>query len=165
MVTNLRSAVPKLDDLAATMRLHQADICCVTESWGHKDIPDQALTINGYTMIRRDRGGHRKGGGLPVYVNEHIAFNVWSELRSPAIESLWLTMRSTRMPRQFSHLSLGLVYHPPDGAAREMTDHINYAIDHICAKHPCSGLAITGDFNQLPTHRFAENATLKQLVK
>lgn len=115
-------------------------------------------------MIRKDRTC-RKGGGLLVYVNDQFGFKVWSDLHHQGIETLWFTIRTPRMPRDFSHLSVGVVYHPPDSNNELMLEHINSAIDHIRSHHPQSGFIITGDFNKLPAHRFASNGQLKQLVK
>ena len=74
------------------------------------------------------------------------------------METLWLIIGT-----DYNHLTIQVVYQPP--GADNMIVHINSAIDYLRAKHPFSGLIVTGDFNQLPTQRFTVNGPLKQLVK
>ena len=163
-MTNLKSAVPRLDDLTAIMKLHLADISCITESWCHSGMSNEMLKIDGYHLIRRDRE-NRKGGGLLAYIQDNLSCKVWTELHSDQLETVWFTTRSACMPRQFSHISLGLIYHPPDADHTTMIEHINRSIDTIRLQFPQTGFIITGDLNQLPTHCFKSNGGLVQLVK
>ena len=165
-VTNTRSARYKLDDLATTAKINQADILCVTESWFSEYMPDEAFHIPGYSPPQRhDRQG-RQGGGVAVWVHNDFNFKVWHELKTE-VESLWLTIWSNRMPRTFSHIAIGVIYHPDQHAAShtQTMDHIYQSVEYIRGKHPHVGLLITGDFNQLPDYRLKSHLQMKQLVK
>ena len=58
------------------MRLHQADLACIAESWCHECMPNAILDIPGYNLLRRDREGGRKGGGLQVYVHSGLVYRI-----------------------------------------------------------------------------------------
>ena len=45
------------------------DIFTISESWLDSTICDADILIPGYTTFRQDRGLHKRGGGLLVYVN------------------------------------------------------------------------------------------------
>ena len=166
LVTNLRSALPKLDDLAVTMKLHQVDLACITESWCHGGMTDSMLDIPGYKLLRRDRNDGRVGGGLLAYVHP-----VWTAECGPTFTritwKLWFifTVRSPRMPRQFSHITIGLVYHPPNTDHSSMVKHILRTMNIIRLQHLHSSFMITGDFNHLPEECLRVNAQMIKLVK
>ncbi len=92
-------------------------------------------------------------------------YKEWSELRTEDIDTLWITIRPPKMPVEFSHISIGLLYHPPNAQHREMTNHINGAMDYIRRRHPYTGFLIMGDFNQLPDGFLRTKNHLKQIVK
>ncbi len=52
---NARSLLPKVDELAALVDSNGMDIVAITESWLHKDIDDNLLSISGYNIHRNDR--------------------------------------------------------------------------------------------------------------
>ena len=56
MNCNIQSIVTKIDDLTVILNTHHVDIACVTESWLSSSVPDSAVNINGYTIVRNDRG-------------------------------------------------------------------------------------------------------------
>lgn len=89
-----------------------------------------------------------------------LSYKVWWELLVDELESLWITLRTPRMPKEYSHILL--VYHPTGAAQGPMINHINYAIDHIRSTHQCSGF-LFWDPNKLPTHRFSPSEQLKHL--
>ena len=53
------------------------------------------------------------------------------------------------MPRNFSHILVGVVYHPPGACELICTNHIISSIDEIKKKHPYTGVMLLGDFNNL----------------
>ena len=67
------------------------------------------------------------------------------------------------MPRQVSHIIIGIVHFPPNGDGARMVGYILDCLDKITQKHPYAGILLCGDFNQL-NDRLIVNYPLKQLV-
>ena len=163
---NTQSAKKKFDDLTTTAKHHQADIICITESWFHDNMHQGAFHLEGFSEpIRNDRSD-REGGGVAAWVHNDFHFKEWTELRSEDVETLWLTVWSSKMPRYYSRIIVGLIYHPERYVAdhAKMTNHITQSVAHIKRQHPYCGIMILGDFNQLPDHRIKHQLHLKQIV-
>ena len=67
----------------------------VTETWLNDDIEDNLVSISGYNIFRRDRP-YRRGGGVRVYLSEHIHTKRRTDFESDNFECLWLCLRPTR---------------------------------------------------------------------
>ena len=52
---NARSLINKTDEYELWLKSLDADIGCVTETWAHKNIPDESLSFKDYQLFRRDR--------------------------------------------------------------------------------------------------------------
>jgi hypothetical protein len=70
-------------------------------------------------------------------------------LEKPEFECLWLLLRRPTMPRNVSHIAIGVVYHPPDAASFPMSASILDCVDSIRRLHPSAGVIVLGDFNSL----------------
>ena len=87
------------------------------------------------------------------------------DLCCPDHESLWLKLRPYRLPREYSRIVVGLVYHPPQADNNELYDHLITSLDKILASYPTAGVIVMGDFNQFDSKRLCRNTSLKQIVK
>ena len=107
---NIRSIVGKIDELRLFMSNKSLDVLCVSESWLSENIDDSEVRIEGYVCVRKDRI-NRRGGGLIVYIKEHLSFkNLDLNDDNDDIETLWLEIiRGKSKP-----ILLGCVYRPPD---------------------------------------------------
>ena len=54
-LSNVRSLLPKVDELDAILKLNHASLAFITETWLNENIDDAAVQIHGYSLIRRDR--------------------------------------------------------------------------------------------------------------
>ena len=60
-----------MEELRVVASLKQPDVIAITETWTHKDISNEYLSLDGYELVERkdrsdtDRG---RGGGILVYV-------------------------------------------------------------------------------------------------
>ena len=63
--TSVRSVVPKIEDLVVNS--FNADIVSVTESWLNDNAPNDLISFQGYTILRRDRLDGRSGGRLGCF--------------------------------------------------------------------------------------------------
>ena len=60
----------------------------VTETWLTDAIPDAALHISGFTIVRRDRS-NRRGGGVAIYIRESLPFKIRPDCNNPDYECLY----------------------------------------------------------------------------
>ena len=98
MNCNAQSIATKIDDLTVSLNTHNVDIACITESWLSSSVPDSAVNINGYTIVRNDRS-QNIGGGVCLYIKSSLSYKVWADLNDNEIESLWISTRPRKMPR------------------------------------------------------------------
>ena len=56
--------------LKQTVTSNNFDIFTVSESWLDRTVCDADILIPGYTTFRQDRGPHKRGGGVLVYVKD-----------------------------------------------------------------------------------------------
>ena len=144
------------------------DFVCITESWLRQLIPDSVIAINGYNIIRRDRK-EATHGGVCMYIKDTIPFSVLdlSEVDENPVfdfEVLWAKLRPTRLPRDFSRVISGLIYHPPSAPDSEMQDYLLKCLTSIESQHPNSGILLVGDLNQLNETTLKSNFNLQQIV-
>ena len=132
---NVRSVVNKLDDLTVVLKQNNVDIACLTETWLNDNVPNEVLSIPGYNAFRNDRKG-RLGGGVAVLIEESYPVKLWPELQNPELETLWVSIRPPKMPRCFSHITFGVMYHPPKAYNKPMADHLSSSLDTIIQAHP-----------------------------
>ena len=89
---NIRSLLPKLDELRTFLHEYKcAHLFGVSETWLTDSVCDGLVGINGFQTHRRDRGG--RGGGLLVYVSEHVTSIRRRDLEDPEIEALWIQVK------------------------------------------------------------------------
>ena len=113
-------------------------------------------------------GPHRqRGGGVSVIIQQDIKFYEWKELQDDNLETLWLTLFPSRMPRPFLTVTIGATYHPhPTGYKydKPITYHICQSVDYIKQRHPQTGLFIAGDFYQYKDTFIKKSLSLKQII-
>ena len=167
MLNNITGALSdKIPEIYEIAYSNSADIICITESWCSSNIPDECISIPGYTLVRRDRQDGRMGGGIVYYIRDIIPIcKVWNELDNQSLETLWITVRPKYLPRGTSHISIGLVYHPPKSDDWQMNEHLIHCADQIKQKFPLTEFIITGDFNHMKDSYFKNTCQLKQIVK
>jgi hypothetical protein len=102
-----------------------------------------------YACYRHDRLDGRKGGGVVCYVDTKFPCSRLSSLETDELESIWLLVRRPVMPRQVSHVAIGVIYHPTGAPSGPMLHNIVNAIDTIISQHPHTGIMIAGDFNAM----------------
>ena len=163
MNANLRSINNKVDDLAAVLSHNNVDIACATETWLKEEIPDDVISIQNYTTVQNDCA-NKTGGGVAFFIRDTIPVKVWTELIDPGFETLWITLRPPKMPRLFSHITIGVMYHPPNANNWAMTKHLTECIDTILQTHPHTGIFLTGDMNSFKDSSIKSSYSLKQIV-
>lgn len=69
---NIRSLLPKIDNFAIEFLDDKLDVIGVSETWLHKHVTANLISRPGYNLIRQDRDSDKRGGGLCLYIKEHI---------------------------------------------------------------------------------------------
>ena len=118
-----------------------------------------------FSLYRRDRQDGRQHGGVDCYIKDTIPVKEWPELNEECIEVLWLTIRPYSLPRQFSHITIGTVCHPPQANDVIMSRYLIESLDTILRSHPHSGVMLCGDFNHLNDRYLTNARNLTQCVK
>ena len=155
----------KITEINEIATIHNADVLCITESWCSDKIPDACLQIPGYSLYRRDRQDGRAGGGIVCYIRNCIPIiKCWTELNNEDLETLYLTLSPRKLPRGISHISLGVVYHPPKSNDWAMCQHLIECVDTIKQKYPMSGFITAGDFNHMKDKYFKNSCQFYQIV-
>lgn len=85
---NVRSLLPKLDELRILARNTRAACICITETWLDESIFDSE--IENYIVRRKDR--NRQGGGVCIYVRSDLAFNPLDDLLHEELEATWIEL-------------------------------------------------------------------------
>lgn len=139
-----------------------------TETWLNMDIPDSAVELPGFNLIRADRdkgrSGKTSGGGLCCYINLNWCTDVSVLYKHccPLLEFLAIDCRPFYAPREFASVIFGCVYIPPEVNTREAQYVLTELIINIEDKHPDSVLLVMGDFNAC--HLKHDLPKYKQLV-
>ena len=69
--------------------------------------------------------------------------------RDTSIEVLWCKLCPRRLPRGFSYIIVGVVYHPPTADDEQMINYLINTLSEIEISIPNAAIILTGDFNRL----------------
>lgn len=119
------------------------DIFTISETWLDFSVNNDGIHIPGYTLYRQDRGPHKPGGGLCVYIKKSYKVSSIANVSSVSdnnFQQLWLKVQSL-CNKSFV---ICTVYRPPSTPLNFIDDLANSLIES-----PLSGLdvIILGDLN------------------
>ena len=158
---NVRSLPNKMEELSALTRLQrryrESSLVFLTETWLNDLTLDLHVTLDGFKLVRADRGakesGKKKGGGLAMYVNNrwcnphHISIK--EHCCTPDIEILAVSIRPFYLPREFSHV-IAITCTSPRRPMLPLLGSFYSILYHSC-RHPTPKRSlISGDFNHAP---------------
>ena len=107
----------------------------------------------------------QRGSGVCAFVKFTISFTLRPDLCCTNHKSLWLRIRPFRLPREFSCIFVGVIYHPPSADSNKLYDCLINSLEKILARYPLGGVIIMGDFNQFDTKHLCRNTVLKKIEK
>ncbi len=134
---NIRSLLPKLDFITTLISESAPDVIVITESWLTGKVPDSDVAISGFNLFRADRIS--KGGGVIVYVKEHLATHI---ILSTSVPKLFECIVLDVCVGGTIHIIISGVYFPPTAP--------NSALEKLCkilSNYTTSELTILGDLN------------------
>ena len=92
------------------------------------------ISLSGSNLYRHDRNDERRDGGVCVPVNERLPSIHLKELEQPEIESLWLFLKPSRLPRAFSCILPTVIYHPPGSDDKVSLKNLTESLDSALKK-------------------------------
>ena len=85
---NIRSLLPKVEDMEMLLTSSKMDILTLSETWLDQSIQPHEINIGGYRTIRKDRNRH--GGGVMMYIREGIDYKERPDLEHERLEATWI---------------------------------------------------------------------------
>jgi len=159
LLTNIRSLLNKCDELSVLLLNDNIYIALITETWLKDDIPDCAVSIDGYSIIRSDRN-YKKGGGVCAYYKKETAVkNLNITCPFQEIDLLGFT---------FLKLIFIVLYIPPNLSIHihsNLNEYLLNTIDTLLYKYPYASPIVCGDLNDFKADEIAKNYSLKNIVK
>ncbi|KER34031.1 hypothetical protein T265_00218 [Opisthorchis viverrini] len=133
---NVRSLLPKRDDLRQWVSDVNPDILGVAETWLDLTVLDQEIKLPGYEHFRCDRQ-QRLHGGVLLYVKSDIRCRLQNTYLSNDCycEQIWCEIITTK-----GNFHVGVLYRSP---ANISSDWITRAQNNLCAQN----VLLMGDFN------------------
>ncbi|CAC5362479.1 unnamed protein product [Mytilus coruscus] len=137
---NVQSLAPKIDLIQA--EYSDFDILAFNETWLNNNHTDESIEILNYQHpFRRDRGPHKVGRGIIVYVKNDIHVQRRSDLESESLEAIWLELKF-----KDKKALLGTFY-IPSYSGSDIWEKIEYSPDMASNDNTINYIMATGDFN------------------
>lgn len=140
LFTNIRSVVPKKEDLCSIIDSSSADIVVLTETWLTSKIRNSEIfpCKKHFNIYRQDRRS-RAGGGVLIAVADSISsscINVVSDL-----EIIWVSVCIN-----YNKYVLGVCYRPPTKSANFVAE-LHDVVNAVHVRFPNVPVILLGDFN------------------
>jgi hypothetical protein len=135
----------KFDEICSIVYDLNLDIFSVTETWLNSSIPSDSLNIQGFSpIIRLDRQGNRRAGGIALYLSSDIAFKRRTDLEIFELELLFVEFKIRNI-----NFVCGVCYRPPNYSVHlnsEFINHLQNCLDKIRLSQN-TFVVLLGDFN------------------
>ena len=137
---NVRSLLPKIDELRAVCETSKPDVICIVETWLDHNITNNELAIQGYQLFRLDRNRH--GGGIALYVHLSLSCNILLTGGPFELEFISLSVSSQS---SFCKFCICLFYRPPSSSV-SIFDNLCTTLQILNPVH-FRNFLLLGDFN------------------
>ena len=84
---NVRSLIPKLEELRNVAKETKAAVIGLSETWLDDSVFNTEIVIDGYSIFRHDRS--RNGVGVCAYIKNDLVFRQRLDLMSDNMETVW----------------------------------------------------------------------------
>ena len=138
---NIRSLRYKMDELRLLCDQHKPHVLAISETWLDDSFVDEEVSLQGYNLMRRDRDC--VGGGVAVYVAEHLNYNRLKDPRDSDIdvESIWFELS----PPKTKKILIGAIYKPSVSIASTFTESLEKFPSNFTTNE--TETILLGDFN------------------
>ena len=146
---HLESQYSLLDEIHETLvYINDFDIIAIGETWLSDNVADSDLSLAGYHVAFYKHRGAR-GGGVMLYVKEHIGAIHRTDLEKNDTEILW-----AEIVLQSKKVLMGVAYRAPGMTSLQVDsflDSLNDQIDNALNENPDT-LILIGDFKDRCVH-------------
>lgn len=140
---NIRSLLPKLEELDFTLLDGTLDFVGFTESWLHPRINDTLLNKEGYNIERQDRANGKRGGGLCCYIKDTIDYTrLDRNVNDINAEIMSIILRRANQ----KDILIILTYRPPQGNINLFIENLRNHINEV-RNQKSMNMVVMGDFN------------------
>ena len=140
---NIRCLRYKMDELGLFCDQHKPHVLAISETWLDDSFVDEEVSLQGYNLMRRDRDC--VGGGVAVYVAEHLNYNRLKDPRDLLpdidVESIWFELSLPKTKK----ILIGAIYKPPDSNASTFTESLEKILSNFTTNE--TETILLGDFN------------------
>ena len=145
---------------------NQVGLAFITETWSKSSVCDSVIDIPGYSVLQKDRS-NESHGGICLYLKDANYKRLDDLSCCNDHEVLWVKLRPKRLPRGFSSLIAGVVYHSHWTATYNncIRDHLFQSLLLAESRFRNCALIVAGDFNRLDVKSIQRHFRLKQIVK
>ncbi len=133
----------KLDEIYKQQILDcKSDVISISETWLDDSIPDSEISLNSFTLFRRDR--NRRGGGVLIYVRECLPVRRRVDIESNHSEAIWVEIQSNA-----TKVIIGAYYRPPGATQIGINTFLSELESSVNGAFSCKPecVVIVGDFN------------------
>ena len=132
----------RLEELGALCREVNADVVCLQETKMDESVSPSVYKLDGYNAEIKNRNTH--GGGVAVYIKEHLPYVRMNKLESKTIEHICIDLIVNHQK-----YSINNFYRPPHNLAHQRQEFLD-EIDQTLLKlrsHRSALSLLLGDFN------------------
>jgi hypothetical protein len=136
---NVQGLRSKLADIKSNKDMSNVTVLAVTESWLQTRISDEQISLQGYTVCRKDRSDGR--GGVAVYVSQDAAgsiLDIPSSLEHCTVEIT---------PPEHAPFVVVTIYRSPLVPLQWFIPRLRELL-YTVSEHVPSNIVVTGDFNE-----------------
>ena len=161
---NVRHLKPKIDDVKIMLQeLNNVDILDLCETFLNRNVDDGTINTDGYKIERKDRDSlssiqNNTGGGIVIYIANHINYVRRYELETENVESVWPEIK-IKNSKSFLICS---VYMPPS-AKTEWFNHFAEQLEKL--ENKLNEFYVMGDLNVDIKDGDISNPTWKYIVE
>jgi hypothetical protein len=137
---NARGLVSKIDVLKQYVSEMNMDIIGIAETFLKEDVMLAEISIEGYTIYRKDRYNFKegKGGGVILYIRNELVSYDYEELNKSASESVWCKLKIDNN----SSITIGVCYRSQAASEQELQELYN--VINVASQ---GKVLLMGDFN------------------
>ena len=147
--THMDDQYSLLDDIyECLVYINEFDVIAISETWLKDNVREDALDLAGYQRpLMKNR--QSRGGGVMLYVRDHIGAIHRSDLESVDTEVLWVELRLKNKRVLFA-----TCYRPPGATALQVDNFIDKFSTQVenAMNENADALIMVGDFNDRCTH-------------
>ena len=127
---NVRSLFNKLDQIKTNFK--HFDVIVISETWLGPSIPDAALSIPGFNLMRQDRNHPegKRGGGLCIYIKTIYRLDLIDDCFNQVTENYEFIGISIKHPNIKPFNVIG-IYRPPNGNQQTFVKYLNDNITNL----------------------------------